>query len=175
MATDVERQGAVPPPPPTDDLEDRRVRRRAMLIALVVSLGSLLAIVLYLWPDGDKTDHSLDGAPFVTNFVVGWRDLDQANVYSVDAVDPQGDELTYTWDIQVGNCGTLATAGPEAVWTHPKGSDSDCVSTATTPDGSMPGQIAVVISDGIFDCRVVYREGSKMGTMAYPATCVRKG
>lgn len=172
MATDVEPQARGRSS--TEEAEERGVRRRAALVVLLVSLGTLLALALYFWPEGDDVDHSLDGAPFVTNFVVGWRDSDQASVYTVDAVDPQGDELTYTWDVRVGDCGTLVAEGPEAVWTHPKGADPDCRPTSESPDGGMSGQIAVVISDGTFDCRVVYRKGSTMGTMAYPATCVRK-
>lgn len=177
MAGEVVAQ-PVPAPdePPTEHEreEAERARRRAQIVALVVVFGVLLAGVLYLTRDTGNDDNSLAGAPFVTNFVVSWRQDDQANVYTVDAVDPQDDPLTYVWTASVGGCGTFQAEGQQAVWTHAPRPGDGCLRKGKSADGGLKGTVTVVISDGTFDCTVVYPGGSAMGTMAYPSTCVRR-
>jgi hypothetical protein len=172
----VTRTATAPEEPPARDPreEAERARRRAKITALVVALGTLIAIILYVTRAAGSEDHSLAGAPYVTNFVVSWRDGDQASVYTVDAVDPDEDPLTYQWNADVAGCGAFAAEGQQAIWTHPPGAGDTCVRHGTTPDGGIRGSISVVISDGTFDCTVVYRGGSGMGTLAYPADCVRR-
>ena len=177
MAGEVVTQPApAPEVPPVRDRreEEERARRRAKIVALVVALGTLIAIILYMTRDAGSDDDSLAGAPYVTSFVVSWRDGDQASVYTVDAVDPTEEPLTYQWNADVAGCGAFAAEGQQAIWTHPPGAGDTCVRHGTTPDGSIAGSISVVISDGTFDCTVVWTNGSRMGTMANPAECVRR-
>jgi hypothetical protein len=175
MAQDVQLAAAEEPPAAASRDDEGRPgdKRRAVAMLLVLGVGLVIGAFLLLRPhDRDE----MAGAPFVTSFVASWRPEDEATVWTVDAVDPQDDALTYEWRPSVDGCGTFSYDGPVAVWFHPRGVAGDtCRRTTTTPDGGIAGSVTVVISDGTFNCTVAYRKGSAMGSMAYPATCVRVG
>jgi hypothetical protein len=142
-----------------------------VILLVILVLGLVIGAFAILRPKGDPDP--LAGAPFVTNFVASWRSDDQSTVWTVDAVDPQDDPLTYEWIPAVHGCGTFTAHENEGVWTHPRGAGDTCLRKGKTPDGGIDGSVVVIISDGTFNCTVSYRQGSLMGSMAYPATCVR--
>jgi len=76
--------------------------------------------------------------PTIGNFSVVLSPPD--TIYTVGAGDPEGDNLTYTWMISDGACGTFSSSGNQAVWTNPHPPCSD--------ETSHPGTVTVVIADG---------------------------
>ena len=62
--------------------------------------------------------------------------------YTVQATDPDGDAITYTWTASI-QCGTFASSGATATWSHPDRSiGGNC------PDEPVhPGAITVVAAD----------------------------
>lgn len=79
-------------------------------------------------------------------------------VYSVEARDPDGDELTYVWRKSAERpCGTfISSEGNIATWSHP---EPPC-----PKEKVHPGTITVVVSDGEgHRVRAVYPFGSASG------------
>lgn len=75
-------------------------------------------------------------------------------LYTVNASDPEGGTLTYTWskapppggDPAATNCGTFTPNSPaanQAVWNHPNSGPKPCSHAA----GEHPGHITVVVTD----------------------------
>jgi len=81
--------------------------------------------------------------------------------YSVQASDPEGRPLTYTWQkTQAVPCGTFTSTNNVAVWNHP---DPPCPNEAVHP-----AIIFVNISDGTNELQRVYTQGSAPGTGNVP-------
>lgn len=76
--------------------------------------------------------------PTIDNFSVMLSPPDM--IYTVGASDPEGDNLTCTWVISDGACGTFSSSGNQAGWTRPHPPCSD--------ETSHPGTVTVVIADG---------------------------
>ena len=81
--------------------------------------------------------------------------------YTVEATDPEGDALTYTWTISQEACGTFSGDGPRAVWAHPHPGPGRI---ACGDDVSHPGTITVVVSDGRGNEITRTYQGSVSGT-----------
>jgi hypothetical protein len=81
--------------------------------------------------------------------------------YSVQASDPEGRTLTYTWQKTQGTpCGSFTFTNNVAVWSHP---DPPCPNEAVHP-----AIIFVNISDGTNEIQRVYTAGSAPGTGNVP-------
>lgn len=77
------------------------------------------------------------------------------NVYSVEARDPDGDALTFTWSLSnAGACTFLSQDGDNGVWRH------DDPEACPHDAPSHPGTITVVVTDGHWDVVRVYDGGS---------------
>jgi hypothetical protein len=85
-----------------------------------------------------------------------------ATTYTVQASDPEGEALRYTWT-STNNCGTFTGANsPTFVWSHPHPPCGD--------ETVHPGTIRVQISDGGLAVLREYTNGSASGTGLVPPT-----
>jgi len=65
--------------------------------------------------------------------------------YTVNASDPEGASLTYTWTWD-GGCGVWTPSGNTATWSHPNGAPP---SGCPHDSASHPATITVRVSDGV--------------------------
>jgi len=85
--------------------------------------------------------------------------------YGVLATDPDGDSITYRWEkTKERDCGTLTGANTDTFkWSHPH---PPCPN-----EDFHPGTITVTVSDGTFNCKAVYPNGSREGIGPEPEPC----
>lgn len=77
------------------------------------------------------------------------------NYYSIEALDPELKDLTFTWSISNnGRCDAFTSQGATATWRHDD--EERCPHEA----GSHPGTITVVVSDGVNSVTRTYTGGS---------------
>lgn len=81
--------------------------------------------------------------------------------YTVQASDPEGKTLTYTWT-KTNTCGSFTSQNNVAVWGHPHPPCGDEV--------FHPGTVTVSVSDGANVVQRVYTQGSLGGTGTVPAS-----
>ncbi len=81
--------------------------------------------------------------------------------YTVQATDPEGKSMTYTWT-KTNPCGTFTFTNNIAIWNHPD------VPGGCPAEDIHPGTITVNVSDGVNQVQRVYTQGSAPGTGNVP-------
>ena len=121
-------------------------------------------------------------APTVGPMLVTFDQSTYTTTYQLAVDDPDGDPVTVTWTLEPHeDCGVFESSGATATWTHPHESqrplvpgfpeDRFCRDTTQQQSGH-PGTITATVTDGSFECTLVYTGGSEEGTADGPGECV---